>query len=58
MPAAGVLVYEPRELGRELVGFKEVTDWDDLGDAVAARGHSRGDVLHLPELDGGGFDNG
>ena len=28
-----------------------VTDWDALGDAVATRGHSRGDALHLPELD-------
>ena len=31
--------------------FEEVTDWSALGDAVVARGHSRGDVLHLPELD-------
>lgn len=28
----------------------DVTDWDRLGDAVAARGHGRGNVLHLPVL--------
>ena len=49
--AGGVLVYEQRDVGRELVGFANVDDWDALGDAVAARGHSRGDALHLPELD-------
>jgi hypothetical protein len=47
----GVLIYERREVGKELVGFEDVTNWDELGEAVVARGHSRGDVLHLPELD-------
>jgi len=47
----GVLVYERREVGKELVGFEDVTNWDELGEAVVARGYSRGDVLHLPELD-------
>jgi len=28
-----------------------LTDWDDLADALAARGHPRGDVYHLSELD-------
>ncbi len=52
VPAVGgVLMYESRDVGRELVGFEEVTDWDLLGDAVAARGYSRGDMLHLPEPD-------
>jgi hypothetical protein len=51
--AGGLLVYEQREVGRELIGFENVTDWGELGDAVAARGHSRGDALHLPELDNG-----
>jgi hypothetical protein len=50
--AGGVLVYAQRAVGSELVGFEDVDDWSALGDAVAARGHSRGDALHLPELDG------
>lgn len=49
--AGGVLVYETRALGRELVGFEDVTDWDDLADGLAARGHNRGTIFHLPELD-------
>lgn len=31
--------------------FEDVTDWDALGDALAARGHGRGAVYHLDELD-------
>jgi len=34
--AGGVLVYESRELGRELVGFENVQDWDDVADQVTA----------------------
>ena len=34
------------------------TDWAALGDAVAARGHSRSDALHLPELDDERDDGG
>jgi len=49
--AGGTLVYETRGLGKELVGFEDVTDWDDVADALAARGHARGHVYHLPELD-------
>jgi len=49
--AGGRLVYEPRDLGRELVGAEAVDDWDALADALAARGHSRGAVYHLEELD-------
>lgn len=51
--AGGTLVYEARELGRELIGFRDVADWDDLADALAARGHARGAIYHLPELDDG-----
>lgn len=51
--AGGVAVYEPRGLGRELVGFEDVTDPAALADGLAARGHGRGAVYHLPELDGG-----
>ena len=51
--AGGVLVYERRGLGRELVGFEDVTDWDDLQEGLADRGHSRGAIFHLDELDGG-----
>jgi hypothetical protein len=49
--AGGVLVYESRDLGRELVGVEDVTDWDDLADGLAARGHGRGAIHHLPVLD-------
>ena len=49
--AGGVLVYESRDLGRELVGFEDVQDWDDVADALRARGHGTGAIYHLPELD-------
>jgi len=49
--SGGTLVYEPDGLGKRLVGFEDVRDWDALADAVAARGHERGAALHLPELD-------
>ena len=49
--SGGILVYEKRTLGKELVGFRAVEDWDDLADALATRGHDRGAVYHLPELD-------
>jgi len=49
--AGGVLVYEARAVGKELVGFEAVEDWAALADAVAARGHGRGAVYHNPELD-------
>lgn len=52
--AGGVLVYETRETGRELVGFEDVTDWDALRSGLAARGHAVGAVHHKPVLDGGG----
>jgi hypothetical protein len=50
--AGGVLVYEQREVGRELVGFEEVGCWDSVRSALAARGHNVGAIHHLPELDG------
>jgi hypothetical protein len=49
--AGGTLVFEDRALGKELVGFEDVDDWDDVADALAARGLGRGHVHHLPELD-------
>ena len=52
--AGGVLVYESRDLGRELVGFEGVEDWDDVADALRARGHGTGAIYHLPELDAEG----
>lgn len=51
--SGGVLVYEKRAHGRELVGFEDVTDWDDLADALRARGLGTGAIHHLPELDEG-----
>jgi hypothetical protein len=49
--ARAVLVYETRDLGRELVGFEDVESWDDVADALRARGHGTGAIYHLPELD-------
>jgi hypothetical protein len=46
-----MLVHEEADLGRELVGAEEVTDWDALADGLAARGHGCGAVYHLKELD-------
>jgi hypothetical protein len=51
--AGGTLVYETRAIGKELVGFEAVSDWDEVADALAARGLARGHVCHLPELDAG-----
>jgi len=59
---AGLLVYEleheyrahlgrETEIARRLIGFAGVTDWDAITEAVTARGHDRGDALHLPEFD-------
>lgn len=57
---AGSLVFqvlrEPRNgkhavVGKQLLGFLDVEDWDAIRDAVTARGHGPGDVLHLPEFD-------
>jgi hypothetical protein len=50
--AGGVLVYEPRQLGRELIGFEAVDDWSDIRAALTARGHGVGAIHHLPVLDG------
>ena len=38
------------EIARELIGFADVEDWDTVDEAVRARGHGHGDVLHLPEF--------
>lgn len=59
---AGLLVYEVEyeyrehlgretEIARRLIGFADVTDWEVIADAVRARGHGHGDVLHFPEFD-------
>jgi len=58
---AGLLVFEVEreyrdfldrdvEVARELIGFADVQDWDAIDEAVRARGHGHGDVLHLPEF--------
>lgn len=49
--AGGVLVYESRQLGKELVGFADVSNWDGIADALRARGHGHGAIHHLPEVD-------
>jgi len=52
--AGGTLVFEARQLGKELVGFENVDDWDAVADALAARGLARGHIYHLPTLDDSG----
>jgi len=49
--AGGVLVYESREVGRELVGFEDVDDWSAVRSALDARGVGVGAIHHLPVLD-------
>lgn len=49
--AGGVLVYEAREVGRELIGFEDVTSWDGVRSALQARGIGVGAIHHKPELD-------
>lgn len=49
--AGGTLVYRELEIGRELIGFEDVVDWDSLQDGLAARGHDRGAIYDLPTLD-------
>jgi hypothetical protein len=49
--AGGVLVFEYESIGKRLVGFETVTDWDAVADALAARGLARGHIHHLPTLD-------
>jgi hypothetical protein len=49
--SGGVLVYERRAVGKELVGFEGVTDWENVADALRARGHGTGAIHQLPELD-------
>jgi hypothetical protein len=44
-------VYEAREVGRELIGFEEVDDWDGVRSALTARGIGVGAIHHLPVLD-------
>jgi hypothetical protein len=59
---AGLLVFEvereyrahlgrEKEIARRLLGFADVSDWDAITEAVRARGHGHGDVLHLPEYE-------
>ena len=50
--AGGVLVFESRELGKELVGFEQVEDWDGIRSALVARGHGVGAIHQLPVFDG------
>ena len=51
--AGGVLVYEsrPEEVGRELIGFEDVTDWSGIRSALAARGIGVGAIHYKPVLD-------
>lgn len=49
--AGGVLIFEHRELGKELVGFKDVDDWDCVRSALESRGIGVGAIHHKPVLD-------
>jgi hypothetical protein len=49
--AGGVLIYERCAVGKELVGFAAVENWDNLADSLGARGHNRGAIYHLPKFD-------
>ncbi|MCU4743445.1 hypothetical protein [Natronoglomus mannanivorans] len=60
--AGGTLVFEPiaeyraalgrtTQIGRRLVGFVDVSDWDGVRSELARRGHDVGNVHQLPELD-------
>lgn len=39
------------KIGRELVGFANVTDWGGIRSALAKRGHGVGAMHHLPVFD-------
>lgn len=40
-----------KKIGRELVGFANVTDWDGIRSALIKRGHDVGALHHLPVLE-------
>lgn len=43
---------ETRRVGRRLVGFRNVTDWDGVRSELARRGHDVGAIHQLPVIDG------
>jgi len=43
-----VLVFESRDVGKELIGFEDVDEWDGVRSALAARGIGVGAIHHLP----------
>ena len=49
--AGGVLVFESRDVGKELVGFEDVDEWDGVRSALSARGIGVGAIHYLPVLD-------
>lgn len=46
---AGTLVYERLDFGRRLIGFEDVTDWEQMRIELARRGHGTGALYDLPE---------
>jgi hypothetical protein len=49
---AGLLVFADCDgVGRELVAFADVSDWDVIRSALEARGLGVGALGHLPEVD-------
>jgi hypothetical protein len=60
----GALIYdvqtEPRAhlhrevtIGRQLLGFANVTDWDNIRSELTRRGHGVGAIHQLPVFEGG-----
>ncbi|MCF2165436.1 hypothetical protein [Halobacterium salinarum] len=45
------LLGREKVLGRQYLGFTNVTDWDALRSTLAARGLDVGALYHLPEFD-------
>jgi hypothetical protein len=44
-------MYESRAVGKELVGFEEIENWDSVRPALAARGIGVGTIHHKLVLD-------
>ena len=41
------------KIGRQLLGFANVTDWDKIRSELTRRGHGVGAIHHLPDIESG-----
>jgi hypothetical protein len=41
------------KIGRQLLGFANVTDWDKIRSELTRRGHGVGAIHHLPDFESG-----